>query len=323
MTLCLGLSLEVRVQAGYSYTTLPPPDSSTQNAYGYGINDKGDVVGSYLTFSGLPSLSGFVLSNGMYTTIDNGPFLATFLTGINNAGSMAGYYVVPIPDHELVLGFKVTGGTTAPVVVPGAIATMAFGINSLGEIAGSYEDSNHNKHGFLLNGSTYTQIDNPSAGVRGVTNVFGINDKGDIVGTYSSNNGQGGGFVLSGGKYTTISFPDSVYTKVTGINQSGQIVGYYVDAAGIENGFLYNDGGYTTVDVPGANLTDLYGINGQGEIVGSYEDAKGVFHAFTASAVPEPGSVLLLAGGLGIVCAATFFARGRGSSGRRSKLASA
>jgi probable HAF family extracellular repeat protein len=311
MTVCLALSLEARVQAGYIYTTLPPPNSSTQEAHGYGINDKGDIVGSYISTSGLPSLNGFVLSNGVYTTIDNGPLLATFLTGINNAGSMAGYFVVPIPDHILVLGFKVIGGTTTAVFVPGADATMAFGINSLGQIVGNYYESNGGHHGFLLNGSTYTRIDDPSAGVGGATNVFGINDKGDIVGTYDSKNGQQSGFLLSGGKYTTISFPDSVSTTVTGINQSGQIVGDYEQPAGIDHGFLYNDGRYTTLDVPGSNSTDLYGINAQGEIVGTYLDARGVFHAFTATAVPEPGSVTLLAGGLGIMFAATSHARGR------------
>jgi probable HAF family extracellular repeat protein len=313
MTLCLALSLEARVQAGYIFTTLTPPDSSTQGVSAYGINDKGDIVGSYLSNSGFPTLNGFVLSNGVYTTIDNGPFLATSLRGINNDGSLVGYGTVPIPGLVPTFGFMVIGGTTTSVFVPGANETMAYGINSLGQIVGTYEDSKHQVHGFLLNGSTYTRIDDPSVEVGGRTNVFGINDKGDIVGSYDSGNG-GRGFLLSGGNYTTISFPDSIDTTVTGINQSGQIVGDYEQPGGMESGFLYSNGTYTALDVPGAFLTDLSGINAQGEIVGTYIDAQGQ-HAFTATAVPEPASFILLAGGLGIVFAAAFLGRGRVSAG--------
>lgn len=315
MTLCLALSLEARVQAGYIFTTLTPPDSSTQGVDAYGINDKGDIVGSYLSNSGIPSVNGFVLSNGVYTTIDNGPFLATSLRGINNAGSLVGYGTVPIPGLVPTFGFMVVGGTTTSLTVPGAAATFAYGINSLGQIVGSYEDSNHQLHGYLLNGSTYTPIDDPSVEVGGRTNVFGINDKGDIVGSYDSVNGERG-FLLSGGDYTTISFPDSISTTVTGINQSGQIVGDYEQPGGMESGFLYSNGTYTALDVPGAISTDLFGINAQGEIVGTYNDAQGQ-HAFTATAVPEPTSFILLAGGLGIVLAAASHAQGRLSRGRR------
>jgi uncharacterized membrane protein len=75
ITLCLALSLEARVQAGYIFTTLTPPDSERSSAYG--INDEGDVVGSYYGPSGR-SLNGFAWSNGVYTPIAYGPppFLA-------------------------------------------------------------------------------------------------------------------------------------------------------------------------------------------------------------------------------------------------------
>jgi probable HAF family extracellular repeat protein len=122
------------------------------------------------------------------------------------------------------------------------------------------------------------------------------------------------GFLLSGGKYTTISVSDSVDTDVTGVNQLGQIVGFYVDTAGNDHGYLYQDGRFTEIDFPGAQSTDVNGINAQGEIVGTYIDAQGL-HAFTATAVPEPASFILLAGGLGIVFAAAFLGRGRVSAG--------
>ena len=102
--------------------------------------------------------------------------------------------------------------------------------------------------------------------------------------------------MLSGGTYTTISFSNSVSTFARGINESGQIVGDYVDAAGNDHGFLYSDGSYTTLAPPGSTWTEAYGINAQGEIVGTFIDAQGVVRGFIATAVPEPASIILLAG---------------------------
>ncbi len=306
MTLCVALSLGARVQADYVYTTLSAPGSF--GTWAYGINDQGDIVGSYNTSAGAGQY-GFVLSNGVFTTIQNGPVLSVTVTGINNAGSIIGFYALPFFGNEG--SFKVVDGTTTSFDVPGGTqATWASGINSLGEITGTYQDSSGIKHGFLLNGSTYDRIDDPSTVVGGGTSVGGINEKGDIVGFYDSKNG-GRGFLLSGGTYTTISFSDSVSTYARGIDQAGQIVGDYVDAAGNDHGFVYSDGTYTTLAPPGSTWTEAYGINAQGEIVGTFIDAQGVVHGFIATAVPEPASVILLAGGLAIIFAAAALARGR------------
>jgi probable HAF family extracellular repeat protein len=303
MMLCLVLSLAARVQAGYIYTTLTPPDSSDSSAFG--INDQGNVVGSYKNPTGT-SQYGFVLSNGVYTPISYlpPPFFGTIVTGVNNAGSMVGYY------NHLITGstggFELSGGTFTPLDVPGSMSTVATGINSLGQVVGIYENS-VGQYGFLWNGSTYTAIAVPN-----VASVGGINDKGDIVGSYIASDGANHGFLLSGGTYTTISFPGSGSTTATGINQLGQIVGSYVDAAGNDHGFLYSGGTYTTFDVPGGQSTDPFGINAQGDIVGVYSGG-----AFLATSVPEPASLISLASGLGIIITATFLARGRMSGGRR------
>ena len=151
------------------------------------------------------------------------------------------------------------------------MSTSANGINSLGQIVGSYEDSNGNGHGFLKNGSNYNRIDDPSPKSE-VEPTSSVSTTRVTSWAITSGNGERG-FLLSGGKYTTISFPDSVDTDVTGINQLGQIVGYYVDTAGNDHGFLYQDGRFTEIEFPGGQSTDPYGINAQGEIVGVYAGA--------------------------------------------------
>ena len=57
--------------------------------------------------------------------------------------------------------------------------------------------------------------------------------------------------------------------------------------------------------VPGATNTWIGGLDDRGDISGFYQDASGNYHAFYGQAVPEPGSLALMAAGLiGIVIAA-------------------
>jgi hypothetical protein len=46
--------------------------------------------------------------------------------------------------------FLFSGGTFTVTDVPGAIATRSRGINARGDISGNYDDSSGNTHGFLL-----------------------------------------------------------------------------------------------------------------------------------------------------------------------------
>ena len=64
----------------------------------------------------------------------------------------------------------------------------------------------------------------------------------------------------------------------------------------LTHGFLLDtSGSFTTIDVPGSTSTGVFGINNSGQIVGRYVDSTGV-HGFLATPVPEPRTLLLLAG---------------------------
>lgn len=83
---------------------------------------------------------------------------------------------------------ELTPPTTAPafaftsIDVPTARATTVFGINSTGDVVGSFVDATGVTRGFLLHRDTFTTITHPGAGR---TAARGINDLGEIVGNWA------------------------------------------------------------------------------------------------------------------------------------------
>jgi hypothetical protein len=166
----------------------------------------------------LVGFAGFLYGGGSYTT--NLPWN---LLGINDSGQIVG------------TNFILNGGNLTTLSVPGAIVTLAYGINNAGQVVGSYYDGTTD-HGFLLSGGTYTTINVPSADR---TEVRGINNLGQIVGEYYNVLLAGGGykyenvFLYGGGIFTTIDDPAGTDTVLSGINDQGQIVGLYETAGGV------------------------------------------------------------------------------------------
>lgn len=96
-------------------------------------------------------------------------------------------------------------GTYANIDVPGSAFTYAWGINTAGEIVGTYDDRSGALHGFLLSGGTYTTIDYPGASDTG---LIDINDKGQIVGETDS---VGFLYDRNTGTFTDITFRGLFY----------------------------------------------------------------------------------------------------------------
>jgi uncharacterized membrane protein len=194
------------------------------------------------------------------------------------------------------------------IQIPGATAVRALGINTAGQVAGTYSTIVGGlsvDHGFIRqrDGAITTVDVNASAG----TEVTGINDKGEVCGS-SGFSGfirepdgsittviqpPGGGYdvilygindsgeVLGVGKNYFLREPDGTIINLhltgalapLGINNSGQIVGFAVEpVTGLFDGFLMNSDGSTIIfQVPGAvGGTIAAGINNLGQIVGSY-----------------------------------------------------
>jgi probable HAF family extracellular repeat protein len=73
-----------------TYTTLRDPLAVGPTTSAYGINDAGQVVGTYFDAT---SGHGFIYSNGTYATFDFPGAFDTVLNGINDAGQIAGDWV--------------------------------------------------------------------------------------------------------------------------------------------------------------------------------------------------------------------------------------
>jgi probable HAF family extracellular repeat protein len=168
----------------YTYTTLDDPNVANSTR-AFGINDHGQIVGSYTTAD--HKIHGFLYSNGNYTTLDD-PLATGGITaaiGINAAGLIVGLY----DDNTLHdSGFlRDANGTYTTFSDSLGTDTDPAGINASGQIVGTYFNNTGN-HGFSLSGGNYTTLED-TLGTRG-TIVSGINTAGFIVGYYSDATGN-------------------------------------------------------------------------------------------------------------------------------------
>ena len=158
-----------------------------------GISPRGDIVGMYCLTTPPPcsglgnrTARGFLLSNGLFTTIQVPGALETHAFKINGRGQIVGSYVGVEGRSHL---FLLSEGEFTTIDFPGAFENPSgggtAGINAQGDIVSWYcEAAPCNPadiHGFLLSDGEFTRIDVPGHLDTGAT---GINSRGDIVGSY-------------------------------------------------------------------------------------------------------------------------------------------
>src|SRR5437016_6367314 len=180
---------------------------------------------------------------GSMTTVDV-PGGSTFEAAldINDAGTIAGRYLTPAGTTYGYVRSK--SGEFTTIQYPGAVFTVAAGINNHGDIVGHYsrpEDIQPKKpairHGYLLSHGVYTSFDPPGS-IR--TNVLGIDERGDIVGRYlTATKPTNSGFLLRHGTFTApIDYPGATETDLWTITRRGQILGAYAGSDGNNHLFL-------------------------------------------------------------------------------------
>jgi uncharacterized membrane protein len=261
-----------------NYTTIDYPGATVTSAFG--INDSGDIVGSYKDTLGIEH--GFRLSKGVFTPIDYPGAKITAAKSINSQGDVAGYYSY---DGSIQHGFVQTGGVFSTVDVTDATMTGPFGINPRGEVVGHTQFAGTKMVGFLLRRGQYTTLDYPAE--NGMSCAFAISANGTIAGHYSDRaTGKISGWFMRGGEFTSFDVPGARHTMndTGGINAAGDIVGPYVAGDGSAGGFVRTkDGVFLSITIPGSTKTTVRGINDRDQIVGVYVDSGKVQHGYVAN----------------------------------------
>lgn len=248
------------------------------------INDNGDISGSY--FIAVSTYAGFVIPNsGTPIKIVNPTGSATYVTGINNQGTLAGFYLASGGGFN---AFTYQAGTYTPVQA--GPNPQPSGINNRGDIIGTFSTTGDTGTGFLLSGGTLTTFTVPGHPLD--TFPTSINDSGQIAGYF---NGASQGFIRqSDGSIQTFDI------LAAGINDSGVIVGSGLGSNDNSVGEVRIGNTDFTFTYPGAVSTNIEGINNEGEVVGSYLDSSFTSHIFEGElpasiAAPEPSTVYFCA----------------------------
>jgi hypothetical protein len=236
-----------------------------------------------------------VLEAGSYSfqTINNqGDPNFNQLLGINNAGTIGGYFgdgtVVPNNGYT----WTKAGGFDAENF-PNAVQTQVVAINNLGgtpgggpavyNTAGFYVDSAGANHGFIHDVSAvmnpFVTMDNLATNsVPPVNRLLGMNDWGFGVGFYLDSAGNAHAYETNGAHvFEPIVIPNALSVIATGINNNFWISGFFTDASGITVGFLIVNGQLDLLEDPSGNGTNtsFFGLNNNGLVVGSFVDANG------------------------------------------------
>jgi probable HAF family extracellular repeat protein len=277
--------LDINLNAGsYTFVTLDVPGAASGTTETFGINDRGQIVGTYGDFNGF---HGFLYDDAGFTTIDVPGGDYTIADGVNNGGQIVGI-------AGSAGGFSELNGSFTIVNVPGSVLSYVSGTNNLGQMVGTYFDAGGTAHGFVYTEGAFTTINVPIYNPNAVGSLNGINNDGEIVGTYYDAEGAPHGFLYDQGTFYTI--PVGTTANVYGINDRGQISGSYTDAKGA-HGFVYDHGITYTIDYPGVpppfcpdcpTSTAVFGINNRGQVVGVYSDSTGT-HSFIATPVRSRG----------------------------------
>jgi probable HAF family extracellular repeat protein len=137
-----------------TFTAIDVPGASITSPSG--INPQREIVGSYtntgssidlfIPVSVSPGWHGFLLKNGVFTTVDVPGGVSTQLFGISPTGEIVGGF---LDTNGVTHAFLLSRGMFTTIDAPGAFSTLARGINSRGDIVGVFLDGTA-YHGFLL-----------------------------------------------------------------------------------------------------------------------------------------------------------------------------
>lgn len=226
--------------------------------------------------------------------VNNGDPLFNQELGINNAGTIAGYFgaggtVSPNKGYTVVSPFSQPSFTNENF--PGSLQTQVTGINSVGNTVGFWVDSGGGNHGFTDIGNVFTNVDDPlSTAVPIFTQLLGVNSSDEAVGFYNDVNGNANGFSYNIGlaAFTPVVPPNASSSTAAALNNSGEIAGFLTSSVnGDTYGYLDTSNVFQMFLFPGSTFTQFFGINNQGLVVGDYQDSGGNTHGLVFNSLTD------------------------------------
>ncbi len=271
---CIVFAAPQALAAGF--VTVPLPDGAIGGGV-IGINDQGDVAGSYSP-DGTNEIGFAGPIDGTYETfsVDGHP---TQARSINNQGRVVGFYAPPGSLNEFE---RTSDGTITPITKDGAVLIgIPQGLSASGEFVGDYfgDPAATPVRGAYKgkDAAWVADVTLPFAAIR--VAARGVNAKGDVAGWFVADAGGAvQGFVIKNGETTVLNYPGSVATFIQGINNKGEMSGTWEDAQGNSHGFsLAADlETWTSFDAPVGTQTQAFQINNLGQIaVNGYDPANG------------------------------------------------
>jgi hypothetical protein len=283
------------------------------------INDAGWMTGN-IFYDPYGDAQGFLRDpNGIYSSFVVGQ--DTEPRGIDNNNRVVGASYVG-PGYDFNEFSRAADGTVTWLRNPGTgllLDGFAQGQDSNGDIVGDYltgpDGMSGPVHGFILNGSSFTDLSFPGSTE---TKARGVNDAGVVVG-YEATGPVISGFIDDHGTWITYDHPGADGgTVFEDINDKGLVVGqwtHFTPDGPIFHSFLYDPATNTTreLDPPDHSLfVQAFSVNNLDQVV-----VIGLNDwIFNADVVPEPGAWATMLLGLGAVGAAMRRRVGCSSAGK-------
>ncbi len=240
------------------FETYDFPDA--KNTYFYALGNNGLAAGHYEDSDGL--FHGVILENGELRQYDFPNSVETEIYGYSDStGALTGNFTDTSGIRRGFSGERI-------VEFPGASETYADFVSGLGNIVGSYVDTEDVYHAYLRGpGGSFATLGIPEIPNMEYFFLHGINDALVAVGRAKAVDGVPLTFVGNPVALQEFKVPDAVSTEGWNINQDSSVVGHYTSADGRTHGFIARplqptavrpppDLNYTfeSIDVPGVDF---------------------------------------------------------------------
>jgi probable HAF family extracellular repeat protein len=265
---CAAILLASLVTSAHARSTTPSvpvfhfvsyPGAMYSSLYAVSNNNIG--VGVYYD-SGF-GMHGYMVVGGKFTVIDdpNGAAGSTSANGVNSSGTVVGSYAAADGNSQ---AFSYSKGVFTDIGPPG-LQSIAYGINDLGQSAGTFQDTDTVWKGWIFNGSAYETVVVPQA-----TNtvVNGISVHGIAVVEWTDASSHEESSIYNGTTFTTIDVPGAVDTYAEGIDSTGDVVLAWDRTVGTDYGALLTGKTFTKFNATGCVTSFGTGINDHRIVVG-------------------------------------------------------